>query len=160
MRLSGTKLLMSSAFHPQTDGQTEAANRVIIMYLMCFTGDRPRQWLCWLPWAKYTYNTAYQSSLQETPFRVVYGREPPTIRSYELGDTSVAAVAQLSVFRVRPHTRGYPSRCFWVGRCFDCSSMVRARRTRDDRQFSAGSGRLERRNTLLPGVDLYVVGYK
>jgi hypothetical protein len=29
-----------------------------------------------------------------------------------------------------------------------------------DRQFSAGSGRLERRNTLLPGVDLYVVGYR
>jgi hypothetical protein len=32
--------------------------------------------------------------------------------------------------------------------------MVRARRTRDDRQYSTGSGRLERRNTLLPGVDL------
>ena len=29
-----------------------------------------------------------------------------------------------------------------------------------DMQFSAGSGRLERRNTLLPGMDLYVVGYK
>jgi hypothetical protein len=38
--------------------------------------------------------------------------------------------------------------------------MVRARCTRDDRRFSTGSGRLERRNTLLPGVDLYVVGYK
>jgi hypothetical protein len=38
--------------------------------------------------------------------------------------------------------------------------MVHAEHTRDDRQFSTGSGRLERRNTLLPGVDLYVVGYK
>jgi hypothetical protein len=38
--------------------------------------------------------------------------------------------------------------------------MVRARCTGDDKQFSTGSGRLERRNTLLPGVDLYVVGYK
>jgi hypothetical protein len=38
--------------------------------------------------------------------------------------------------------------------------MVRARRIRDDRQFSTGSGRLEGRNTLLPGVDLYVVGYR
>jgi hypothetical protein len=38
--------------------------------------------------------------------------------------------------------------------------MVRAGRTRDGRQFSIGSGRLERRNTLLPGVDLYVVGYR
>jgi hypothetical protein len=36
--------------------------------------------------------------------------------------------------------------------------MVRARRMRDDRQFCTGSGRLERRHTLLPGVDLYVVG--
>jgi hypothetical protein len=38
--------------------------------------------------------------------------------------------------------------------------MVRARCTRDDRQFSTGSGRLERRNTLLPGVDLYAVVYR
>ena len=94
MRLTRTKLYKSSAFHPQTDGQTEAANRVIVMYLRCFTGDRPRQWLRCLPWAEYTYNTAYQSSLRETPFRVVYGREPPTIRSYEPGETRVAAVAQ------------------------------------------------------------------
>jgi hypothetical protein len=77
MRLTGTKLYMSSAFHSQTDGQIEAANRVIVMYLRCFTGDRPRQWLRWLPWAEYTYNTAYQSSLRDTLFRVVYGRDPP-----------------------------------------------------------------------------------
>jgi hypothetical protein len=38
-------------------------------------------------------------------------------------------------------------------------SMVRARRTRDAGQFYIGSGRLERHNTLLLGVDLYVVGY-
>jgi hypothetical protein len=38
--------------------------------------------------------------------------------------------------------------------------MVRARRTRDYRQFSTGLDRFEMRNTLLPGVDLYVVGYK
>jgi hypothetical protein len=38
--------------------------------------------------------------------------------------------------------------------------MVHAERTRDSRQFSTGSSRLERRNTLLPGVDLYVAGYR
>jgi hypothetical protein len=38
--------------------------------------------------------------------------------------------------------------------------MAHAGCTRDDRQFSTGLGRLERHNTLLPGVDLYVVGYK
>ncbi|KAG8083441.1 hypothetical protein GUJ93_ZPchr0015g6879 [Zizania palustris] len=94
MRLSGTKLLMSSAFHPQTDGQSEVANRVIVMYLRCFTGDQPRQWLRWLPWVEYIYNTVYQSSLHETPFRVVYGRDPPSVRFYEPGETRVAVVAQ------------------------------------------------------------------
>jgi hypothetical protein len=49
MQLMGTKLHMTTAFHPQSDGQSEAANRVVIMYLRCLTGDRPRQWLRWLP---------------------------------------------------------------------------------------------------------------
>jgi hypothetical protein len=48
-RLSGTKLHTSSVFHPQSDGQSEAANKVIVMYLRCLTGDRPKQWLRWLP---------------------------------------------------------------------------------------------------------------
>ena len=43
MRLIVTKQCMSSVFHPQTNGQTEAANCVIVMYLRYFTGDRPRQ---------------------------------------------------------------------------------------------------------------------
>jgi hypothetical protein len=64
------------------------------MYLRCLTGDRPRQWLQWLPWAEYIFNTAYQSSLLDTPFRIVYGRDPPSLRSYEPGETRVAAVAR------------------------------------------------------------------
>jgi hypothetical protein len=64
------------------------------MYLRYFTEDHPCQWLCWLPWAEYVYNTAYQTSLRDTLFCVVYGRDPPTIRSYEPGDTRMAAVAK------------------------------------------------------------------
>jgi hypothetical protein len=94
MRLMGTNLNMASAFHPQSDDQSELANRVITMYLRCLTGDRSRQWLQWLPWAEYLFNTAYQSSLRDTPFRIVYGRDPPSIRSYEPGDTRVADVAK------------------------------------------------------------------
>lgn len=94
MRLSGTKLHMTTVFHPQSDGQTEAANKVITVYLRCLTGDRPRQWIRWLPWAEYIYNTAFQTALKDTPFKIVYGRDPPTIRSYEAGDTRVAAVAK------------------------------------------------------------------
>jgi hypothetical protein len=94
MWLMGTKLHITLAFHPQSDGQSESANRIIVMYLRCLTDYQPRQWLQWLPWAEYVFNTAYQSSLRDTPFKVVYGRDPPSIRSYEPGETRVAAVAR------------------------------------------------------------------
>jgi transposase InsO family protein len=76
-KLSGVRLQMSSAFHPQSDEQTEVVNKIITMYLRCLTGDRPRQWLQWLPWAEFCYNSTHQSSLRTSSFRVVFGRDPP-----------------------------------------------------------------------------------
>jgi transposase InsO family protein len=93
-KLMGTKLHMSSAFHPQSDGQTEAVNKTIGMYLRCLTGDRPRQWLRWLPWAEYVYNTSFHTALKETPFRIIYGRDPPALREYDLEECRVPAVTQ------------------------------------------------------------------
>ena len=90
--LAGVKLRLSSAFRPQTDGQSEVANRVLGVYLRCLAGDRPRSWLRWLPWAEYCFNTSYQSALRTTPFQVVYGREPPTLASYQPGLARVVAV--------------------------------------------------------------------
>jgi transposase InsO family protein len=58
-KLAGVKLHLSSAFHPQSDGKSEATNKIIIMYLRCLIGDRPRQWLQWLPRAEFCYNSAY-----------------------------------------------------------------------------------------------------
>jgi hypothetical protein len=57
--LAGVKLLLSSAFHPQTDGQSEVANRIITMYLRCLAGDQPCSWLKWLRWAEFCYNSSY-----------------------------------------------------------------------------------------------------
>jgi hypothetical protein len=85
--LAGVKLQMSSAFHPQSDGQSEVVNRVIVMYLRCLAGDRPKSWLKWLPWAEFCYNSSYQTALQCSPFKVVYGRDPPTMVSYSPGTT-------------------------------------------------------------------------
>jgi hypothetical protein len=58
-KLAGVKLQMSSAFHPQSDGQSEVVNHVIMMYLHCLVGDRPKSWLRWLPRAEYCYNTSF-----------------------------------------------------------------------------------------------------
>jgi len=67
-------------------------NRILGVYLRCLAGDRPRQWLQWLPWAEYCYNTSYQTSLQATPFEVVYGRAPPTLAAYRPGLAPVVAL--------------------------------------------------------------------
>jgi hypothetical protein len=67
-------------------------NRVLGIYLRCLVGDRPRSWLRWLPWPEYCYNTSYQTTLQATPFRVVFGREPSSLMSYASGLARVAAV--------------------------------------------------------------------
>jgi hypothetical protein len=89
-RLVGVKLNMS-AFHPQSDGQSEATNKIIAMYLRCLTGDRPRNWLEWLPWAEFCYNS-HQQSLKTSPFEFVYGRPPPSIRTYAPGDARLPVV--------------------------------------------------------------------
>jgi len=90
-RLAGVKLQMTSAYHPQSDGQSAATNKIIAMYLRCLTGDR-RQWLEWLPWAEFCYNSSYQQSIKVSPFELVYGRPPPSIRSYAPGDARLPAV--------------------------------------------------------------------
>jgi transposase InsO family protein len=91
-KLADVQLHLSSAFHPQSDGQFEATNKTITMYLRCLAGDHPRQWLQWLPWAEFIYNTAYHLSLHTSPFRVVYGRDPPSLRAYTPGAARLPTV--------------------------------------------------------------------
>ncbi|KAG8661447.1 hypothetical protein MANES_01G005504v8, partial [Manihot esculenta] len=46
----GTKLSFSSAYYPQSDGQTMVVNHTIEMYPRCFVGDKPKDWVQWLLW--------------------------------------------------------------------------------------------------------------
>jgi hypothetical protein len=64
------------------------------MLLRCLSGDRLHEWLRWLPWTEFCYNSGFQSSLKTSPFRVVYGRDPPSVCSYTLGEARHPAVHQ------------------------------------------------------------------
>ncbi|CAJ2656973.1 unnamed protein product [Trifolium pratense] len=92
-KLQGTKLKMSSAYHPETDGQTEVINRCLESYLRCFASDHPKSWSCWVAWAEYWYNSTFHISIGQTPFEVVYGRKPPPLLRFLSNETKVAAVA-------------------------------------------------------------------
>lgn len=61
-------------------------------YLRCMVLVKPKEWFSWFHWVEYYDNTSYHSLWKTSPFRVVYGREPPVlIRS----ETSKAVVGSI-----------------------------------------------------------------
>lgn len=75
-RLAQVQLCMSTAYHPQSDGQTERVNQCLVTFLRCFVHSCPRQWLKWIPLTEYWYNTSLYSALGRSPFEVLYGHPP------------------------------------------------------------------------------------
>ncbi|XP_026459814.1 uncharacterized protein LOC113360524 [Papaver somniferum] len=77
-----TQLCRSSAYHPQSDGQTEVTNRTLECYLRCFAGMKPTDWSKWLPWAEWWYNTSFHSAIRMSPYQALYSRPPPAVTAY------------------------------------------------------------------------------
>lgn len=90
---SGTTLRMLSAYHPETDGQTEITNKTVEQYLRATIQQNLRSWPELLPWAELWYNIQpYHHNIKTTPFQEVYGRPSPEIMDYRSGDSRVEAV--------------------------------------------------------------------
>ncbi|QRW26206.1 Retrotransposable element Tf2 protein [Rhizoctonia solani] len=66
----------SSAYHPQSNGQTEQVNPSIEHFLRAYSGVNQQDWTKWLPMAEFAYNNAVHSSTGKTPFKALYGWEP------------------------------------------------------------------------------------
>ena len=72
----GVKLLFSTAYHPQTNGQTEVTNRTLSALLRVLIKKNIKEWEECLPLAEFAYNRARHSTTDKSPFEVVYGFNP------------------------------------------------------------------------------------
>jgi transposase InsO family protein len=69
-----TQLRFSSAYHPQTDGQTERVNHILEDMLRACALQYGRSWDKSLSYVEFSYNNSYQESLKMAPFEMLYGR--------------------------------------------------------------------------------------
>eukprot|EP01018_Ginkgo_biloba_P002204 Gb_36326 [translate_table: standard] len=68
----GTELKFSSAYHPQTDGQTEVVNRSLGNLLRNLAGSKPKQWDQVLAQAEFAFNESVNRTTGKTPFQIMY----------------------------------------------------------------------------------------
>jgi len=75
-RLLGIKLASSTAWHPQTDGQTECVNQELDQYLWLFVNEQQDDWYDLLPMAEFQHNNHIHSATQQPLFLLDTGRVP------------------------------------------------------------------------------------
>ncbi|GJY96423.1 reverse transcriptase domain-containing protein [Tanacetum coccineum] len=86
----GTRLDMSTAYHPQTDGQSERTIQTLEDMLRACVIDFGGSWDVHLPLAEFSYNNSYHSSIKCAPFEALYGRKcrSPVLWA-EIGESSL-----------------------------------------------------------------------
>lgn len=94
-RLSGTQLRMSSAYHPQSDGQIEVLNRVIEQYLRVFVHRRLGAWGKLLPWVEWPHNTSWNTGTGTTPYEITFGRKPFNFPEYLSSSSNLDVVDEM-----------------------------------------------------------------
>ena len=91
-KLFGTDLLMSTAYHPQTDGQTERTNRTILQTLRNYVNRNGSNWAKFITTVEFAINSAVSSSTGKAPFEVVYGYLPRILPPAIYDDSTPAAM--------------------------------------------------------------------
>ena len=86
----GTQLSMSTAFHPQTDGQSKRTIQILEDMLRACVLDLKGSWEEHLPLVEFAYNYSYQASIQMAPYEALYGRPCRSpICWTEVGESSI-----------------------------------------------------------------------
>jgi hypothetical protein len=95
----GTNLDFSSAYHPQTDGQTEVVNRSLGDLLRSLVTDHHSSWDQILPQEEFTYNDSVNQSTGRSPFHILYGTQPrgvSELRESGQAETSSASAEEFA----------------------------------------------------------------
>ena len=111
--------LLSTAYHPQTDGQTERVNQDTEQYLRLFVNYQQTDWSDWLPLAEFVYNNRQHSATGHSPFFLNYGRHPhvptflpssnsyPSVEAFHRAIQETQANAKLALERAAVSMKKY-----------------------------------------------------
>jgi hypothetical protein len=72
----GIQAKLSTAAHPESDGQTERVNSIIEQYLRCYVNYQQDDWDDWTSLVEFSYNNATSESTHASPFLAVYRQHP------------------------------------------------------------------------------------
>jgi hypothetical protein len=96
MKTLGIKINLSSAYHPESDGQTERVNQCLEQYLRCYIDYQQDNWVELLPYAEFSYNNSCHASTNLSPFYANYGFHPSVDHlQHQQSSNSPAVNAQL-----------------------------------------------------------------
>ncbi|KAJ9539506.1 LOW QUALITY PROTEIN: hypothetical protein OSB04_032239 [Centaurea solstitialis] len=129
----GTKLQLSTAFHPQTDGQSERTIQTLEDMLRACVLDFGGSWDTYLPLAEFSYNNSFHASIGMPPYEMLYGRRCRTpvcwgeVGQRELGSTEIVQKTTESIELIREHLKTAQSR-----------QKSYADKRRSDLEFSVG----------------------
>ncbi|KAJ9539354.1 hypothetical protein OSB04_032087 [Centaurea solstitialis] len=107
----GTRLHFSTAYHPQTDGQSERTIQTLEDMLRACVLDFGGSWDTYLPLAEFSYNNSYHSSIGMPPYEMLYGRRCRTpicwgeVGQRVLGSTEVVQQTTEHIQRIRERLR-------------------------------------------------------
>ncbi|MBN2228639.1 MAG: DDE-type integrase/transposase/recombinase, partial [Candidatus Thorarchaeota archaeon] len=91
-RAMGTNLNFSTAFHPQTDGQSERTIQILEDMLRACVLDFKGTWNRYLPLIEFSYNNSYQATIGMAPYEALYGRRCRSpVHWYETGESEITA---------------------------------------------------------------------
>jgi hypothetical protein len=89
----GIEHVVTSSYHPRTDGLTEKYNQTLLRALRKHADDNPTTWPKWLPYCLMAYRDTIHSSTGYTPYELMFGRKMNKFINYNIADKTISESA-------------------------------------------------------------------